>query len=119
MRTYVAITTRGSAVFGTVTAVALVASGIGGLGFVTPALAEVSALTDGLTDALRRMHATLGADFAYNVVFNSAPRDDARPFHNWIDIVPRLGVKAGFELGTGVLVNAAAPDAAAGMLRDA
>ena len=45
MRTYVAITTRGSAVFGTVTAVALVASGIGGLGFVTPALAQPSVLT--------------------------------------------------------------------------
>jgi galactose-1-phosphate uridylyltransferase len=78
----------------------------------------VRALSEGLTDALHRLHATLGADFAYNVVFNSAPRDDARPFHNWIDVVPRLGVKAGFELGTGVLVNAAAPDTAAAMLRD-
>jgi UDPglucose--hexose-1-phosphate uridylyltransferase len=78
---------------------------------------EVRALTEGLTDALTRLHKTLG-DFAYNVVVNTAPRDDARPFHSWFDIVPRLGVLAGFELGTGVLVNAAAPEAAATLLRD-
>jgi galactose-1-phosphate uridylyltransferase len=78
----------------------------------------VRALSEGLTDTLRRLHAVLGADLAYNVVFNTAPRDDARPYHAWIDVVPRLGVKAGFELGTGVLVNAAAPDTAAQILRD-
>jgi UDPglucose--hexose-1-phosphate uridylyltransferase len=79
---------------------------------------EVRALTAGLTDALARLHKALGA-FAYNVVVNTAPRDDPRPFHCWIDIVPRLGVIAGFEMGTGVLVNAAAPEATAAMLRDA
>ena len=39
---------------------------------------------------------------------NTAPRDDPRPFHWWIDIVPRLGVYGGFELGTGVWVNTVA-----------
>lgn len=79
---------------------------------------DVRALTEGLTDALARLHTTLG-EIAYNIVVNTAPRDDPRPFHCWIDIAPRLGVLAGFELGTGVLVNAAAPEAAASMLRDA
>ena len=73
---------------------------------------ESRALTEGLTDGLARLHTVLG-EFAYNVVVNTAPRDDPRPFHCWIDIVPRLGVPAGFELGTGVLVNPVDPDAAA------
>jgi UDPglucose--hexose-1-phosphate uridylyltransferase len=79
---------------------------------------EVRALTDSLRDALARLHRILG-ELAYNIVVNTAPRDDARPFHCWIDIVPRLGVVGGFELGTGLLVNPVAPETAAEMLRDA
>jgi hypothetical protein len=45
MRKYVAVATRGLTLFGTAAAVALVAVGIGGRGFVTSALAEPSALT--------------------------------------------------------------------------
>jgi UDPglucose--hexose-1-phosphate uridylyltransferase len=58
-------------------------------------------------------------DVAYNVVVNTAPRDDPRPCHCWIDIVPRIGVIAGFEMGTGVLVNPVSPETAASTLRDA
>ena len=79
---------------------------------------DVRALTDGLRDAVVRLHGVLG-EISYNVVVNSAPRDDPRPFHAWIDIVPRIGVLGGFELGTGLLVNPVAPEAAAQMLRDA
>jgi UDPglucose--hexose-1-phosphate uridylyltransferase len=80
--------------------------------------ADVRALTTALRDALARLHSVLG-DISYNVVVNSAPRDDPRPFHAWIDIIPRIGVLGGFELGTGLLVNPVAPEAAAQMLRDA
>ena len=45
MRKYVAVATRGLTLFGTAAAMALVAVGIGGRGFVTSALAEPSALT--------------------------------------------------------------------------
>ena len=76
------------------------------------------ALTEALQDALARLHATSG-EAAYNVVVHTAPRDVARPFHWWVDIVPRITVYGGFELGTGVLVNPAAPEAAAELLRDA
>ena len=79
---------------------------------------DIAALTDALQDALRRFHATLG-DIAYNVVINTAPRDDPRPFHLWIDIVPRIGVYGGFEMGTGVWVNPALPETVAALLRDA
>jgi UDPglucose--hexose-1-phosphate uridylyltransferase len=79
---------------------------------------EMRALTEALHDALTRLHSTLG-DIAYNFFVNTAPRDDPRPYHCWIDIVPRLGVIGGFEMGTGVLVNPVAPETAAAMLRDA
>jgi UDPglucose--hexose-1-phosphate uridylyltransferase len=79
---------------------------------------DIRNLTDALQDTLARLHRALG-DIAYNVVVNSAPRDDPRPFHCWIDVVPRIGVIGGFEMGTGVLVNPAAPETAASMLREA
>ena len=56
---------------------------------------------------------------AYNVVVHTAPRDDPRPFHWWVDIVPRVAVYGGFELGTGLWVNITAPEEAAKMLSDA
>jgi UDPglucose--hexose-1-phosphate uridylyltransferase len=71
-----------------------------------------------LQDALGRVHRVLG-DVAYNVVVNTAPRDDDRPFHWWVDIVPRVGVIGGFEMGSGVMVNPVEPQTAAAMLLDA
>ena len=79
---------------------------------------EIRVLTHGLQDALARLRAVLG-DVAYNAVIHTAPRDDPRPFHWWVDIVPRVAVYGGFELGTGLWVNITAPEAAAEMLRDA
>ncbi len=38
-------------------------------------------------------------DVAYNVMIETAPRDHAGAFRWWIDIVPRVAVAAGFELG--------------------
>jgi len=79
---------------------------------------EVRIVTEALQDALGRVHRVLG-DVAYNVVVNTAPRDDERPFHWWVDLVPRLGVIAGFEMGSGVMVNPVEPQMAAAMLLDA
>jgi UDPglucose--hexose-1-phosphate uridylyltransferase len=78
---------------------------------------EIGVLTGALQDALSRLRALLG-EVAYNVVVHTAPRDDPRPFHWWVDIVPRVSVYGGFELGTGLWVNTRAPEAAAQMLRD-
>jgi len=47
----------------------------------------------------------------------TAPRGSGE-FHWHIDIVPRLTVKAGFELGTGVDINVYPPEWAAADLRE-
>jgi UDPglucose--hexose-1-phosphate uridylyltransferase len=79
---------------------------------------ELAALTVVLRDSIARIQRVVG-DLAYNVVVNTAPRDDARTFRWWVDIVPRLTVLAGFELGAGMFVNVVPPEAAAAALRDA
>ena len=72
-----------------------------------------------LRDVLASLARELG-DVPYNVVVHDAPSAGHVPdvqFHWWIEIVPRMGVVAGFELGTGVLVNTTDPVDAARRLR--
>ena len=68
-----------------------------------------------LRDAIRRLRALLG-DAPYNVVVHTAPRDQP-PFHWYVEVTPRVSVIAGFEQGTGVLVNTVPPEEAAVALR--
>jgi UDPglucose--hexose-1-phosphate uridylyltransferase len=58
-------------------------------------------------------------EFAYNVVVHNAPARTDAPYHWHVTVVPRVATLAGFELGTGVLVNTLDPAAAAAHLRDA
>ena len=53
-----------------------------------------------------------------NLWVRTAPRG-ADEFHWHIDIAPRLSIRAGFELGTGVEINSVAPERAAAELRAA
>jgi UDPglucose--hexose-1-phosphate uridylyltransferase len=71
-----------------------------------------------LRDVLARLSRVLGAA-PYNVVVHDAPTEGTADYHWWIEIVPRTGVVAGFELGTGVLVNTLDPVDAARALREA
>lgn len=80
--------------------------------------AELASLAAALRDALLRMHAVLG-DVPYNLVVENGPATAPASFRWWIDIVPRLTVLAGFELGTGTYVNVVAPGTAAAELRRA
>ncbi|MGZ4798619.1 MAG: galactose-1-phosphate uridylyltransferase [Acidimicrobiia bacterium] len=81
--------------------------------------AEVGVVALGLRDSLRALRGLLG-DVPYNVVFRTAPPDRrAGEFHWYLDIIPRTGVVAGFEEGTGIFVNSAPPEQAAVQLRDA
>jgi UDPglucose--hexose-1-phosphate uridylyltransferase len=52
-----------------------------------------------------------------NLWVRTAPRG-AEHFHWHIDIAPRLTIKAGFELGTGIDINVYPPDRAAADLRE-
>lgn len=68
--------------------------------------------------ALRALIECLG-DVAYNVVFHSAPYRATGPFHWHVHILPCLATRAGFELGTGVMINVVGPEKAAEDLRAA
>jgi UDPglucose--hexose-1-phosphate uridylyltransferase len=52
-----------------------------------------------------------------NLWVSTAPRG-AEQFHWHVDVAPRLTIKAGFELGTGVDINIYPPERAAADLRD-
>jgi UDPglucose--hexose-1-phosphate uridylyltransferase len=70
-----------------------------------------------LRTAMRLLAARFGEPPELNLWIRTAPRG-AEPFHWHIDIAPRLTVKAGFELGTGVDINIYPPERAAADLRE-
>ena len=78
----------------------------------------LSEFADVLQDALRRLHAALGNP-PYNYMLFTAPVGYAGEFWEFVRIVPRLSIDAGFELGTGVGINITAPEDAARYLREA
>ena len=71
-----------------------------------------------IRDVLARLSRVL-QDPSYNVVVHNAPAHGEVRYHWWVEIVPRVAVVAGFELGTGLMVNTVAPEEAARRLRDA
>lgn len=71
-----------------------------------------------LARTARALDAALGAP-GYNIVLEQAPPDHAGPFEWWADIVPRISVTGGFEIGAGLCVNIVAPATAAAVLREA
>ena len=78
----------------------------------------IDAVTTSVRHIVARLHDLLG-DLAYNVVVHNAARAAHGAYHWYVRVVPRVGVAAGFEQGTGILVNVVAPEAAAAALRDA
>jgi UDPglucose--hexose-1-phosphate uridylyltransferase len=71
-----------------------------------------------IVDTLRRQHALLG-DVDYNVVLRLPPRRPAARFHWHVQVIPRHIAIAGFEISSGVAVNAVPPERAAQRLREA
>jgi UDPglucose--hexose-1-phosphate uridylyltransferase len=71
-----------------------------------------------LATALRALTNVFGSLPQLNLWVRTAPRG-AEEFCWHIDIVPRLTIRAGFELGTGVDIATYAPERAAADLRDA
>ena len=66
-----------------------------------------------------RCAATLGDVAVQRGVPTAPPGRPAGEFHWYVDVIPRLSIVAGFEEGTGMLVNTVAPEQAAVLLRDA
>jgi UDPglucose--hexose-1-phosphate uridylyltransferase len=67
--------------------------------------------------AMRVLAARFGGPPELNLWVRTAPHG-AVPFHWHVDIAPRLTIKAGFELGTGVDINIYPPERAASDLRE-
>jgi UDPglucose--hexose-1-phosphate uridylyltransferase len=67
--------------------------------------------------AVVAIEALLGA-VPYNAVVHNGPARGDHPFHWYVTVVPRINTIAGFELGTGVFVNAVTPADAATQLRE-
>ena len=63
--------------------------------------------------ALREVH----GDLSYNLVFHTAPHHYNGAYHWHIHLFPKLVTTAGFERGTGVMINIVPPEAAAEELR--
>lgn len=71
-----------------------------------------------IATAMRALGAAFGSVPQLNLWVRTAPRG-AGEFCWYLDIVPRLTKKAGFELGTGVDINVYEPERGASDLRDA
>lgn len=81
---------------------------------------EQGALAAALQGALQRLQAGLN-DPPYNYYIHTAPlKAQSEAFYHWhLEILPKLSVWAGFELGTGIMINVARPEDAAAFLRSA
>ena len=69
-----------------------------------------------LRDAIAHLRAALG-DVAFNLGLHTAPHQHTGDYHWHLHIWPQITTQAGFERGTGVLINIVAPEAAAETLR--
>jgi len=71
-----------------------------------------------IRDAVRHLNSVLG-DVAFNLVFHTAPPHHSGQYHWHVHLWPKLTTTAGFERGTGVMINIVAPETAADELRKA
>lgn len=78
----------------------------------------LAAVGRALRDATSFLNRAIG-DVAYNVGFHTAPHAHTGEYHWHIHIWPNLVTLAGFERGTGVMINIVPPEDAAETLRSA
>lgn len=69
-----------------------------------------------IRDAVGHLNRCLG-DVAFNLGFHSAPHQHGGEYHWHAHLWPQITTQAGFERGTGVMINVVAPEAAAASLR--
>ena len=80
---------------------------------------EVKSLARILRRVLAKLYHGLG-DPDYNLVIRTAPKqsEEVRYYHWYLSVLPRLTKITGFELGSGMFVNVAQPEASARFLRE-
>ena len=77
-------------------------------------------LSGALKRLIRRLELTFD-DLPYNLIWQTAPYGPGyEAYYHWhLELLPRLTLIAGFELGSGYYINPTAPEAAADSLREA
>jgi len=85
---------------------------------VDSSTAELTGVGIAIRDAVAHLVKTLG-DIAFNLVFHTAPSHHTGMYHWHVHLFPKLTTTAGFERGTGVMINIVAPEHAATELRNA
>jgi UDPglucose--hexose-1-phosphate uridylyltransferase len=81
--------------------------------------AELTRLARTLKDVLLRLYIGLeNPDFNYVIRSLSPLGSDAKYFHWYMSVIPRITQTAGFELGTGMYINTALPEESARFLRE-
>jgi UDPglucose--hexose-1-phosphate uridylyltransferase len=79
--------------------------------------AELASVGIGIKHSLADLENLLG-DVAYNLVFHSSPHQHHDGHYHWhAHVFPKLTTVAGFERGTGVMINITPPEDAADCLR--
>lgn len=73
---------------------------------------DFSCLADILVKVLRKIHSV---NLDYNVIFQYGPKGE--DFHFHVEVCPRSAIWAGFELGSGIVINSVAPEDAAKFYR--
>jgi UDPglucose--hexose-1-phosphate uridylyltransferase len=87
--------------------------------FLQATRAQLSALAQALHLVCRRLREGM-KDPPFNLILNSAPYrggDWRASFHWYLELLPRLSIIAGFELGTGMFINPLPPEVAAEFYR--
>jgi len=77
---------------------------------------SLDAMGRGIRDAVKHLNAAFG-DLAYNIGFHTAPHEHSGQYHWHVHLWPNLVTSAGFERGTGVMINVMPPETAAETLR--
>jgi UDPglucose--hexose-1-phosphate uridylyltransferase len=78
--------------------------------------ASLEAMGRAIRDAVAHLESALGS-VAYNLGFHTAPHEHSGEYHWHVHLWPNLVTQAGFERGTGVLINVMPPETAAETLR--
>jgi len=77
---------------------------------------QVAGVGRAIRDALVQLNEVF-TDVAFNLVFHTAPHHHNGAFHWHVHLFPKLTTVAGFERGTGVMINIIPPEQAAEELR--